>query len=664
MSKISELSDGGVIQGGDTLIAVRSGGNVKVTYGGTTTANIDGGTIDNTVIGGTTPAAGNFTTGSFTADVSFGDNDKATFGAGSDLKLYHTGFHSYIDESGTGNLYIGSNNGAGVYIQGSGETLASFVDDGAATLYHDGLAKLATTTTGVDVTGTVTADGLTVDKEGTDHLKITDTSSSNTLTIGIGNTVGTIAIDPTNSVASSDLDFSVDGNTAIRIADGGDVSFYEDTGTTAKFLWSASQERLEIDSVNPNALRLERNGGTDANVSIEFNCATNDWYVGTNPANNFAIGTALDQTNAPFQIDSSGNVGIGTSSPSQEFHLRQTSGDCNLLIDSANGASQIFFGDDESVNVGNIRYDHASNYMRFSTNSSEAMRISSDGSCRWTPDGTNPDMTLDASGNLLVGTTEIDVGYTDSGAGCMLGPEGTLQLARSSANANLYLNKLDNDGEIINFRKDGLTVGSIGTRAGDLFVGTGNTKLRFDDASDAIHAGGGDGSGTNAGTDLGTNTYKFGDLYLSGGVYLGGTGSANHLDDYEEGTFTPVFADASTGGNTATVGNADGWYTKVGNLVSVSVRLLDIDTSGMTSSNAVFIRGLPFTSSSTSVANMGSVLLDRVNFTGYVAATQVANTSYILLQNMISGAQDANILVSAVTATGSDVLISLQYKTS
>ena len=62
MSKISELSDGGVIQGGDTLIAVRSGGNVKVTYGGSTTANIDGGTIDNTVIGGTTPAAGNFTT--------------------------------------------------------------------------------------------------------------------------------------------------------------------------------------------------------------------------------------------------------------------------------------------------------------------------------------------------------------------------------------------------------------------------------------------------------------------------------------------------------------------------------------------------------------------------------------------------------------------------
>jgi trimeric autotransporter adhesin len=74
MSKISELSDGGVIQGGDTLIAVRSGGNVKVTYGGSTTANIDGGTIDGTVIGGSTPAAGTFTSLTASGDVNFDSN--------------------------------------------------------------------------------------------------------------------------------------------------------------------------------------------------------------------------------------------------------------------------------------------------------------------------------------------------------------------------------------------------------------------------------------------------------------------------------------------------------------------------------------------------------------------------------------------------------------
>ena len=83
----------------------------------------------------------------------FQDNVRADFGNDSDLRIYHTGTHSYIDENGTGNLYIGSNNGGGVYINGSAETLASFVDDGAVTLYYDGSSRLTTTSTGIQVDG-------------------------------------------------------------------------------------------------------------------------------------------------------------------------------------------------------------------------------------------------------------------------------------------------------------------------------------------------------------------------------------------------------------------------------------------------------------------------------------------------------------------------------
>ena len=83
----------------------------------------------------------------------FQDNVRADFGNDSDLRIYHTGSHSYIDENGTGNLYIGSNNGGGVYINGSAETLASFVDDGAVTLYYDGSSRLTTTSTGIQVDG-------------------------------------------------------------------------------------------------------------------------------------------------------------------------------------------------------------------------------------------------------------------------------------------------------------------------------------------------------------------------------------------------------------------------------------------------------------------------------------------------------------------------------
>ena len=64
--------------------------------------------------------------------------------------------------------------------------------------------------------------------------------------------------------------------------------------------------------------------------------------------------------------------------------------------------------------------------------------------------------------------------------------------------------------------------------------------------------------------DLGENGNAFEDLYLSGGVYLGGTGSANKLDDYEEGT-TPVVHNATT----TTYTTQTGYYRKVGDLVFV-----------------------------------------------------------------------------------------------
>jgi hypothetical protein len=83
---------------------------------------------------------------------------------------------------------------------------------------------------------------------------------------------------------------------------------------------------------------------------------------------------------------------------------------------------------------------------------------------------------------------------------------------------------------------------------------------------------------------------RFKDLYLSGGVYLGGTGAANHLDDYEEGTWTPAFTNIGTG----TYGVQLGRYTKVGNLVTATFHL-DIDTLG-SASGGLIVGGLPFTS--------------------------------------------------------------------
>ena len=161
---------------------------------------------------------------------------------------------------------------------------------------------------------------------------------------------------------------------------------------------------------------------------------------------------------------------------------------------------------------------------------------------------------------------------------------------------------------------------------------------------------------------FGNSLNRFKDLYLSGGAYLGGTAAANKLDDYEEGTWTPVLADATSGGNTATIASADGTYTKVGRLVTVGCRLADIDTSGMTSSNAIYIRGLPFTVASSTRTQVGTVLLDRITFSGFVTSFAVNSSSYVLLYKNISSANDAALVISDITSTGSDINFTIQYE--
>ena len=97
-------------------------------------------------------------------DITFGDSDKAIFGAGSDLQIYSDGTNSRIEESGSGSFII---KGTQIIMQSAaGETLAYFTSDGAATLYHNNSAKLATTSVGIDVQGSVTATSFSGDGSG------------------------------------------------------------------------------------------------------------------------------------------------------------------------------------------------------------------------------------------------------------------------------------------------------------------------------------------------------------------------------------------------------------------------------------------------------------------------------------------------------------------
>lgn len=98
------------------------------------------------------------------SDVTFGDNVKAVFGAGSDLEILSNGTDGLIrNGNATGEIRMESDDRIIFADRGFNEVFAVFNDDDDVKLYHDGNQKLATTATGIDITGTVTADGLTVD---------------------------------------------------------------------------------------------------------------------------------------------------------------------------------------------------------------------------------------------------------------------------------------------------------------------------------------------------------------------------------------------------------------------------------------------------------------------------------------------------------------------
>ena len=114
--------------------------------------------------------------GTMTGDVSLGDNIKAKFGAGNDLQIYSDGTSSYIKEtSGAGSLFVDADFLTFRSVDGT-ETKAKFQDNGYVKLYHNNAQKLATTSTGVDVTGSVTCDGFT-------STGIDDNATSTAMTI-------------------------------------------------------------------------------------------------------------------------------------------------------------------------------------------------------------------------------------------------------------------------------------------------------------------------------------------------------------------------------------------------------------------------------------------------------------------------------------------------
>ena len=142
------LTLGGALTGVNLTTQVT--GTLPVANGGT---GVTSSTGTGSVVLSTNPTFAGLTT---TADMNFGDSDKANFGASNDLQIYHDGFNSHIEDIGTGDLKIGGNE---LQLNNAAQTKNYIyaVDGAQVELKYDNALKLATSATGVTVTGTATA---------------------------------------------------------------------------------------------------------------------------------------------------------------------------------------------------------------------------------------------------------------------------------------------------------------------------------------------------------------------------------------------------------------------------------------------------------------------------------------------------------------------------
>jgi hypothetical protein len=352
-----------------------------------------------------------------TGDATFADNGKAIFGAGSDLQIYHDGAKSVIQDAGTGNLELQSSAQITFWNAARDKVLAVFRDGEYNKLYYNGEEKLATTSTGVDITGTLTSDGLTVD--GVTYLNDADA----TAIASIGN------LDPSesefefrntdNSASYSGLrlrtrsagasswlmsnewtasykgdlvfrarDTSTTINQKLRLSNNGDISFYEDTGTTPKFFWSAADERLGIGTSSPQGdglhVQASDNNNDDDLISLGFTFDANSKVLGTIGVHNSASNTGglkFSTKNAGIleermRIDASGSLLIGNTDGSYASNNAddivigdRTSSDESGITFGSTVASSLRFADSGTTQRGLIQYVHNdtvnTDYMNF-----------------------------------------------------------------------------------------------------------------------------------------------------------------------------------------------------------------------------------------------------------------------------------------------------------
>ena len=255
-------------------------------------------------VGGTITSVGNAILSGITTvgtGLSFGDNVKACFGAAGDLQIYHDGSHSFIKDAGTGNLRLGAND-LRIQTDDFAENYILGTKNGAISIYYDNSVKLATTDTGVTVTGQLvgvttggTASGCSVGVGTTGTiLQVTDGATQNSFAGVLVEKASIVATNVTNAVGTIDL---AQGNVHYFTTNGSGAS-------TADIIYKGGNNLSSFMKVGDNisvSLITKPNNSEYINaVTIDGAAVTEEWGGGTTPSS--ASGAASSYTITSINI--------------------------------------------------------------------------------------------------------------------------------------------------------------------------------------------------------------------------------------------------------------------------------------------------------------------------------------------------------------------------
>jgi hypothetical protein len=377
-------------------------------------------------------------------------------------------------------------------------------------------------------------------------------------------------------------------------------------------------------------------------------------------------------------VKNGGNVGIGTSSPASLLHLVEDSGQARLLIESPSGQNS-FVG---FQNTGGTQPAFLIGYN------------ATDSACVFYDDIANTErMRIDSSGRVGIGTTspsaplEVNVGLNSLK---ISGRDTYIDSTIDSANANIYVTQTgvgdfsqESGHLVLQARTQGTVYRDIifagGLSNGEALMtilGQGNVGIGVSPSA-KLHVNGPAGNqirytspnvtnifgvtGTDEGTigtitnhplTFSTNGSERMRILSSGGLtFNGDTAAANALDDYEEGTWTPVVTGVATNPS-VTYTTQTGKYTKIGNVVHFFATLAWSAFSG--GSGALKV-SLPFTAAAT-IFNPNVTLLRNVNIadTAYnVIFEPTGGSATGIFIEVFDNAGSAQTQVSAFGATSS-----------